>query len=604
MGQSLLASAGPRRDDPDPVPPRDGPRPAASGTPKSAGGQRCATSSLRSRRPPTASRPWPSDGPARRSIRHQPPESRRLYFRAWRFDLVDLLRQVERLRTTPGPMTSVMVRILSRATHGSAGTWPCRRPRTSSSTTYTRCRRSQGLLRRGRLGQERLQGKQQQHGGAQHVSRPGVMRANWPTAWRSPPAPAGWALPWQRSSSTLSLRGSAAGRPSRPDETAATGALPMSGIRPTRSTSCSPGRASTWPWIRPISTPTHAAERGKDEAQLHLHRPQRLPAAADPALEGGGLPRRRRRSRLPHPARPLAHRHPVGRQQRSGGRGAARPTPSARPRAPSTIPARPPARHLESAHLPRRPRLGAGRGVQAAHLRGRDLRSRQPSAPQPPGDPRRARRATTSACRWRPATCGWRDPAYPYWPLVVVAAAAGQPQTVASGRDDPRRRRRLRGRFHARGRRARGRQDGHVLPLPPLRRRHRRGRRDPLGLTLLPPRLRLGGSPHRDCRPASCSRAQPLSLRCAAPTSNGSPRAGDGSWRLVRWSSPSRPCCPPTSPSRRPGDDEPLPHRRATSLRPRWQTTTSPTQRPRLLARRQGDRPRRRSSHDDDGTPP
>ena len=85
--------------------------------------------------------------------------------------------------------------------------------------------------------------------------------------------------------------------------------------------------------------------------------------------------------------------------------------------------------------LARRRRRDPGRGVQAAdlrgHLQGPGRRCASTGRPRSP-----ARRATTSACRWRAGSVAWRVTREPVYPLVVVLVGPGPPakaQIVASG---------------------------------------------------------------------------------------------------------------------------------------------------------------------------
>ena len=189
-----------------------------------------------------------------------------------------------------------------------------------------------------------------------------------------------------------------------------------------------------------------------------------------------------------------------------------RPTTSARPRAASTC--RPDGC---SAHGGWTPSLGGaprpGRGVQAADLRGRASTS--------PTRPLRLNRQACSRGEARyyfglPVTDGpvalARDPraGVPAAGGVVVPAAAGRrarwsppatpssPPTAASTSPSP-----------PRPTSARPTQ-GVSYRFRVDRRRHRRGRRDPLGRARLPARLRGGRGPPRASTPASCG---PVSRR-------------------------------------------------------------------------------------------
>ena len=177
-----------------------------------------------------------------------------------------------------------------------------------------------------------------------------------------------------------------------------------------------------------------------------------------------------------------------------------------------------------------------GRGVQAADLRGDGGGAVRRAAPEPvrPPCPDEARYyfglpVSAGDVDWRVT----REPVYPRWWFWWGRPPATQPEIVASGAADARRRRPLRGRLHARGRRARGRHRGHELPLPPRGRRHRRGRRDPLG------EPRSSGSASWPWRRASTRRrpfltgeATGRARPCAAATSTAPPgrAAAPGGW--------------------------------------------------------------------------
>ena len=314
---------------------------------------------------------------------------------------------------------------------------------------------------------------------------------------------------------------------------------------------------------------------GRDERRPHLHRPVASTAPARrstgrswPIRDGRDLGRLRPAANARRLGLARGHQRPA--RRRGHGR---RPTPSARRAASSSSRRRAGPSAAGASLVPRRLRRGARRGVQAADLRGhrqgpgeaaapqpaRDAQGRGPLLFRPPG--RHGRRGRLAG----QARAGLSA-------LVVVGTPAdGRSQTVAGGRAEDRRgRRRSTSTFTPQRRREEGRRDvGRLLPLHALGRRHGRGRRDALGLALVPAGLRQRRGP--------LDRGQTRFFRAdaqrhfhghAAPTSTGPPsRAGHVARR------PARPAGE-DAPARRPAPARPAPRRR-TARRTRRRPATS-----------------------------
>ena len=171
---------------------------------------------------------------------------------------------------------------------------------------------------------------------------------------------------------------------------------------------------------------------------------------------------------------------------------------------------RPASRRLGPAHIAERLRRGARRGIQAPDLRGRDQGPGETAAPEPFRRPQRRGPVLFRPARhWRRGRLAGQARAG--LPSLVVVGDGRRPQPdrrrrTGEGRTGRRHRRRL----HAASRReeSRGRV-GHLLPLYSIGRRHGRGRRDALGLALVPARLcRCRGRDGRGqrLRPGRCPR--------------------------------------------------------------------------------------------------
>ncbi len=317
---------------------------------------------------------------------------------------------------------------------------------------------------------------------------------------RRAPAAAACRSPTPRSPSTAPTGGAATAWSTRsaPASTASR-ASPTSASGRT-STSCSPAGRTTWPSTRASSTATTSPRLGVDSGAFLYTDRSRLPAAADDPLEGGGLPGRRRRAALPHLAGVAGDGHPGRRQRRGGG-----------------VPGADDQRlRLGLGQLRRSRRAGcSGPGTLRSSLGGAtSVRVEEYKRPtfevtvDDPEQPLRLNRPAALAGEARyyfglPVTRGRRGVAgHPRagLPALVVLVGAGAGDR---GRDrrlrhrGARRRRPLRDRLHAGGRRARRGDRGHQLPLPAHGRRHRRGRRDPLRDPRLPARLRGGRGPNR-----------------------------------------------------------------------------------------------------------
>ena len=236
------------------------------------------------------------------------------------------------------------------------------------------------------------------------------------------------------------------------------------------------------------------------------------------------------------------------------------------------------------------------------------------AAPEPARHARRRGRATTSACRSRAAACGGASraqPVYPWWWWLVARAARGRAgaddrdAAVAALGDDGT----LRGRVHARGRRAPQRRARTSRTATRHRRRHRRGRRDALGrprsfrlgFVTVEARIEMPQAFFRDGEPAEAHAWSRADL-------DGAPRAGKGRWRLLRARGSPETALMPAGASRRgaaPGAavarGAAVPHARATRCARAGDGYVRRGGDLRTLDRRRRARPRRALTHDAKG---
>ena len=233
----------------------------------------------------------------------------------------------------------------------------------------------------------------------------------------------------------------------------------------------------------------------------------------------------------------------------------------------------------------RRHRLRAGRGVQAPDLRGdapgpeEELRLNQPA--ELPGEARYyfGLPVTTGKVRLAGDASGRLA-------LVAVVAPLGSTRQTPGwwrrGHDGPGRRRPVQGARSPPRRTSRAPPKELTCSLRARRRRHRRGRRDPLRQRRVPARLRVGGGPGRPtCRRFLLADQKASALDRCAPTSTARRAPARPAGRSSRSQQPGRTRCPRSSrrarrPTRLPERPPHAGRRAAAALEPRLPARAGP----------------------------